>query len=410
MSALHTYLPQDRRRALSRGEALPDRTSGSALFADISGFTPLTEALIQELGQRRGIEELTRQINAVYDALIAEIEKYGGSVIGFAGDAITCWFDGEGALRAVTAALALQAAMSAFPKLGLKVAVTSGPARRFAVGDSAVQLIDALAGATIARLSTAEHLAATGEVLIDPATASALADAVSLTGWRVAENGEPFARIKRVMAVPSSLAPEALLSLEANSLRPWVLPAIFEREQSGHGAFLTELRSAVALFLRFVGIDYDDDQEAGEKLDALIVRVQAVLAHYEGALLQLNIGDKGSYLNATFGAPMAHEDDAHRAAKAALELRTALTEFDFLAPVQIGVSQGMVRAGAYGGSTRRTYGVLGDDVNLAARLMTTAIPGEILVSQSVQREASAGFSFKAYPPIHIKGKVEPISL
>jgi class 3 adenylate cyclase len=54
MSALHTYLPQDRLRALGRGETLPDRASGAALFADISGFTPLTEALTQQLGSRRG--------------------------------------------------------------------------------------------------------------------------------------------------------------------------------------------------------------------------------------------------------------------------------------------------------------------------------------------------------------------
>jgi class 3 adenylate cyclase len=37
---LSAYLPQDRRRALARGESLPDRTTGTALFADISGFTP----------------------------------------------------------------------------------------------------------------------------------------------------------------------------------------------------------------------------------------------------------------------------------------------------------------------------------------------------------------------------------
>ncbi len=196
MNALHTYLPQDRQRALGRGETLPDRASGAALFADISGFTPLTEALTQQLGPRRGIEELTHQINAVYDALIAEIEKVGGSVIGFAGDAITCWLDGDTGLRAVTAALALQAAMSAFPKLGLKVAVTSGPVRRFVVGDPAIQLLDALTGATVARLATAEHLATRGEVLIDTATAEALAETVAISAWRTADNGERFAVVE----------------------------------------------------------------------------------------------------------------------------------------------------------------------------------------------------------------------
>ena len=50
------YLPQDRRAALARGEDLPKRTAGAALFADISGFTPLTEALDRTLGARRGVE------------------------------------------------------------------------------------------------------------------------------------------------------------------------------------------------------------------------------------------------------------------------------------------------------------------------------------------------------------------
>jgi len=90
------YLPADRRQALVRGTALPDRAAGAALFADISGFTPLTEALARALGPHAGAEVLTRQLNRVYDALIAEVDSAGGSVIGFAGDAITCWFHEPG--------------------------------------------------------------------------------------------------------------------------------------------------------------------------------------------------------------------------------------------------------------------------------------------------------------------------
>ncbi len=83
----------DRRQALAYGKSLPERTQGAALFADISGFTPLTEALARELGPQRGSEEITRHLNLVYDAVIAEVHGHGGSVIGFSGDAITCWFD-----------------------------------------------------------------------------------------------------------------------------------------------------------------------------------------------------------------------------------------------------------------------------------------------------------------------------
>ena len=86
------YLPADRRQALARDADLPDRTHGAALFTDISGFTPLTEALARTLGPRQGADALTRQLNRVYDALIDAVDSTGGSVIGFSGDAITCWF------------------------------------------------------------------------------------------------------------------------------------------------------------------------------------------------------------------------------------------------------------------------------------------------------------------------------
>ncbi len=112
MDRLYSYLPQDRRLFLSRGESLSEHTHGSALFADIQGFTPLTEKLTQELGPRRGVEELIQRIDEVYAALIAEVERYGGNVISFAGDAITCWFDDahEGtsaSLRASACAMSL---------------------------------------------------------------------------------------------------------------------------------------------------------------------------------------------------------------------------------------------------------------------------------------------------------------
>ncbi len=71
--SLIPFLPQDRRRAIARAETLPDHTQGTALFADISGFTPLTESLTQSLGAQRGAEELTRQLNRVYAALISQV-------------------------------------------------------------------------------------------------------------------------------------------------------------------------------------------------------------------------------------------------------------------------------------------------------------------------------------------------
>src|SRR3954469_2033110 len=87
MDVFPTSLPMDRRQALTSGTPLPKHTRGTALFADISGFTPLTEALAAALGPQRGAEEITAILNAVYTPLIAAVHAWHGSVISFAGDA-----------------------------------------------------------------------------------------------------------------------------------------------------------------------------------------------------------------------------------------------------------------------------------------------------------------------------------
>ncbi len=422
MDTFAAYIPVDRRLALWQGITLPDTAVGAALFADISGFTPLTERLALLFGPRRGAEELSRHLNTVYDALIAQVEYFGGSVISFAGDSITCWFDerhGSAGKRAVAAALALQTVMAAFSeitladghtaRLAMKTAVTSGSARRFLVGDPTIQLLDTLAGRTITRLAAAEKLAQPGEVLADQATVESLGKAVTLAEWRrEASSGYAFAVIADLLtAVPAQQWPP--LPTDALTLaqtRPWLLTAVYQREQTGQGQFLTELRPSVALFLRFTGLNYEDDPDAAHKLDDFVHRVQNILTQYGGALLQLTIGDKGSYLYASFGAPIAHEDDAFRAANAALELEKL--PFLAAAPVQIGMSRGVMRAGSYGSQSRRTYGVLGDHVNLAARLMERAEPGQILVSETVEKLLRRGYYLEPVAAVPLKGKSETV--
>ena len=63
-----SYLAPDRFRALISGSDLPQSAEGSVLFADISGFTPLTERLRERLGNRRGAEALATVLNRVNDA------------------------------------------------------------------------------------------------------------------------------------------------------------------------------------------------------------------------------------------------------------------------------------------------------------------------------------------------------
>lgn len=412
--SIHVYLPQDRLRAIARGEALPDRTTGSALFADISGFTPLTEKLTRTLGERRGIEDLTLRINEVYEALIGEVDRFGGSVVSFSGDAITCWFDAslnDPSLRAVVCAQAMQTVMQQFPDLSVKVTVSTGPVRRFAIGE--IRLLDVLAGATIARLSTAEHLAKSGEIIVDQATLTFLQ--LAAIESRDADTGEIFFVIDPISIngeqYASPIVPAAnpvVEPLDINLFKAWVLPVVYERESVGHSLFLTDLRPTVPLFVRFIGIDYDNDPQAKEKLNTIISQAQRILERHRGVLLELTIGDKGSYFYASFGSAHAHEDDARRALRAAVEFKQLFHDSAFLDSIQIGLSSGTMRVGGYGSSTRQSFGALGDEVNLAARLMMAAAASEILISGRVQNAVGNEFIVEARPPMSMKGKAEPL--
>lgn len=423
------YVPIDRRLALARGEELPAQSLGAILIADISGFTPLTEALAMDRGLQRGAEELTRRLNRIYAALIREVDAYGGSVITFTGDAITCWFPEaanvehrsplSAASRALTCAAALQRAIVEVgvvatlggPEvvLALKVAVVAGQARRMLVGDPAIQQLELLAGEIVDILAAGEHLARSGEILAHESALKA-AGCAAVGAWRTdPATGARFAPVTVLEPAPPAPWPAvAPGQLNDERLRPWLLASVYERVGSGRSVFLSELRPAAALFLAFGGVDHEGDPQAREHIHAFTCWVQGVLARYDAALLQLSLGEKGSYLYAVFGAPVAHENDALRAVRAALELRAPPRELEFITEVRIGVSYGQMRAGAYGGPTRRTYGVLGDKTNLAARLMQAA--DDILCDEAVYELARAWVAFVALPPLMVKGKARPVAV
>ena len=420
MNSLAAFLPIDRRIALNEGRELPDRVVGAALFADISGFTPLTATLRRELGARRGAEEVIRHVDAVFATLIAHIHAYHGNVIAFSGDAITCWFDddptADAAARALAAARRLQSAMALMSAvttpagtvipLGIKVALAAGPARRFLVGDRRTYVIEVIAGDTIDRTAVAEKLAFSGEVIASAELLDRLDAPPPVGEWRTG-GGQRFAVIAPGVAGVPEPPPRPVPDVDDETARPWLLPPVYDRLRQETAAFLAELRPAVPLFVSFSGIDYDGDDAAGDKLDGFVRCAQAVLDRYEGFLLQIIMGDKGSYLYIAFGAPLAHENDDVRAAAAALELRDLPAALGYLQPLHIGLSRGLVHSGAYGGQQRRTFAVMGNEVNISARLMTAAWPGQILVSARVAESIAGEFELNELPPIALKGTGEP---
>lgn len=401
------YVPLSLTQAALNGKltTLPNkpqtsRYQAAVLFADVSGFTPLTEAL----GQRgsEGPEELTRLLNRYFSWMIAFAEAEGGEVVKFGGDSLIVVYAATdeplswATRRAKQAADNMQAAMGEFGVLESSVGLVS---LKLKVGIGAGQLISAhiggidnrweyiIAGDPLRQTAQAEKQARQGEVVLSPEAATIIH--------------------------PENLAPRPIHNLdwetihtELNSeqiLRCYIpRPVRTWLDQELHG-WLATLRPMSVLFAGIKNFDYDQPH-AIDRLHTFLRGVQQIIYHFQGCLPRITVDEKGTVLLVLFGAPPdAHEDDPERAVRCALDLQELAKEQKI--QLAIGVTTGRVFAGPVGGDTRHEYTVMGDTVNLAARLMGVAGPGRICCNYEAYRSTYNQINFEYLPPTRIRGKV-----
>ncbi len=407
LRTLAAYVPPDIVRAtLSETspapatEAQADRFSAAVLFADVSGFTPLTEALAQKGAE--GPEELTRLLNGYFSRMIALIEAGGGEVVKFSGDAVTVVFPAVhedlsiATRRAKQAAEVMQEAMSEFATLetsagpvalGMKIGIGAGEIIAARVGGVFGRWEYVIAGDSLRQVAQAEHQASRGEIVLSPeAEAVIVSHAVkprplSQPDWAGVQ--DPAA----VELVLRAYVPGVVSTWLGEALQEW----------------LAVLRPMSVLFIGIGGIDYAQ-ADAIERLHAFLRGSQEIIERYEGGINKVAVDDKGTIAIVLFGAPpRAHEDDPERALRCALDLQ-ALAETQGL-ELAIGVTTGRVFAGPVGSETRREYTVMGDTVNLAARLMGVAGLGQVRCDYETYRGARGRLAFELLPPVRVKGKI-----
>ncbi len=196
------------------------------------------------------------------------------------------------------------------------------------------------------------------------------------------------------------------------------LPGELADKMRATGHIEGERRQVTVLFADISGFTALSEQLDPEEVAAVTNEVLKDMAEavykYEGYVDKF-LGDS---VMAVFGAPIAHEDDAERALRAAIEMRERLERFNrsrmakLAEPLSlhIGVNTGMVVAGNVGSDLRISYTVLGDTVNTASRLEGASEAGQILVSRDTYRLAREAFTFLAVEPIRVKGKRNPLTV
>ena len=389
-----------------------ERFSAAVVFADISGFTPLAERLAMR--GPAGAEALTDLLNAYFAKLTGLIAEHGGEVITFAGDGLLAVWpatDSEEALASATrdagrCALAVQSALGSYQtvdglRLLLRIGVGAGEVMALHVGGVGGRWRLLLAGAPVVEGGLAEQQAARGEVVLSPDAWELVHD--GCTGERLAEGGVRL--MTASISVGVRAGSRATQELSDDAVQAYVPDVVRARLAAGQAEWLAELRRITAVFVNLL----DVDQAAANLLEPVqlaMAAMQPILQRYEGSLKQVVVDDKGLTLIAVFGLPLlAHEDDPARASRAALGVRAALGGLGLRCA--IGLASGRAFCGAVGSDVHREYDVIGEVMNVAARLMQAASDG-ILCDAATFQAAQARVRFQALPAILVKGKADPV--
>ena len=335
--------------------------------------------------------------------------RAGGSLSKFGGDALLLLFDGEDhacpcrssrrseCVRGCETSARLSTSAGRVV-LRISIGVNTGSFNVFLVGGSHRELV--VSGPAVTATSMQKARRRAGEIVMSAATASALPP-----GCRGPARGAGY--LLRNPPGPIPEVPIRVLEMDDIEVSKYVPTAIRDHLLGG-GADPVH-RTATVSFLHFDGTDAiverDGPGHFAALLDATVRRVQQVVESNEVTFLGTDIDHDGGKIIVVSGVPRRVGDDEER-------LLTALRQLidsEPALPLRIGLNVGPVFAGDVGPPYRRTFTVMGDTVNLAARLMAKADSGQVLATQDVLDRSKRTFATIPLPPFMVKGKRRPVS-
>lgn len=381
-----------------------DEVPGTLVFADVSGFTPLAERLARR--GKVGAEELTDTLNLVFTRLLEVAGRFGGDCLKFGGDALLLHYRGRHhARRGAAAAHAMQAALrdlrrqdsaAGLAKLGISMGVHSGSFHAFLVGSTHKELV--LAGPGISRTLELEAAAARSQVLVGAATAAQLEP----TDVKEQEEGAFLLRRAPAAAVSRVAHREAIAAAHG-------IPVALRGHLDGARKD-GEHRLAAVAFVKFGGTDEllarQGPGAVARALGSLITLVQASCRDYDVSFIGTDVDCDGGKVILASGMPSTSDDDEDRLLLAVQEV-VAVSVSSPLS-VRAGLHRGRIFAVDLGSPSRRTFTVMGDAVNLAARVMGHAPWGAVVATDALLERRRTDYHLEPLAPFVVKGKAAPV--
>ena len=389
-------------------ESVPEQTHqtirGTGVFADISGFTNLTERLAKQ--GRVGAEEMGDTLNLIFDQLLGAAYQYGAGLVKWGGDAVLLLFEGDDhPARGARAAQEMQRVIERIGRvrtsvgsvrLRMSIGIHSGDLDFMLVGKDFRELIVTGPGASLVALM--ESSAEAGQIVVSRDTAELLEACGAQVG------GERGPGLLLIGAPSIAAAPAEPLGSTRLDLRTALPASLAEHVLADEVAY--EHRNIAVCFIEFSGVAALRTTSGVEAVASAVAQVvdacQAAATANRVTFLSSDICADGGKIILVSGAPVSAGDDSARVLTAARQVLDSPQELRLRA----GVNVGRVFAGNYGPWFRRVYSVTGDCVNLAARLMAKAGPGEVIASALALQRSRTQFEASPLPPFAVKGKSE----
>ncbi|NQW20824.1 MAG: AAA family ATPase [Chloroflexi bacterium] len=419
-NVLAQYVPRLVSDAVTlRGASSPgiEQVNGTMVFADLSGFTALSERLA--VMGREGAEQVTETINFFFSSILEVTDRYGGDNLKFGGDALLLLFTGDNhADRAVRAVLTARSLVKKIGKivvdgrstrLGMSFGIHSGDFWSAVAGKPGDRMLHYMLGSEVRKVAQAESEASSGQVVISSQTLDLLSGRYAVHG------GGEFHRVVR--SYGGSFKVEQTKTIFASSSSPHIadyipIPVREAMDQAGgNGSLPSEHRKAWVIFMGVEGfedlLERSGPDQALDQLTGFSAEIIDSAQAHGGLVLGTDIDEYGFKTILLLGVPRAKEEDAANAGRLAIALRENLKSVAPDLHPRIGLNSGFVFSGDVGSPNRRDYTVMGDAVNLSARLMNVAKPGEIIVSDNFISDVGSTFIGSPRDPVRLKGKAHP---
>ena len=362
-----------------------------SMFVDLIGFTHLTQTLSKQ--GSIGAEELSIILNRIFEPLISLVYSHGGFVPYFAGDAFTAIFPSEAQNSSLRRLVQVsQEARNLYQTqnflgdftIGIKIGLAYGEVEWGIVGYNYKSFY--FRGTAIDRCAQCQLRAKKQDVVIHRVLKDQLTPDLTST-WIESDFFLLTAKdINREFLPLSGKLPK----LSDKILSLFLPDEIINFNSAG------EFRTVSSVFISFAGLH--SHQQLNRFISIILDRVEK----FSGYFKEIDFGEKGGVIPIFFGAPVSYENNAERAIEFAISLKEELRNiFAESVKYKIGMTIGTSYTGFIGCKDRCQYAVVGNCVNLAARLMMQALDSEVLVDEELERIRQ--YKFKPKGHIRYKG-------